>query len=480
MKPKRILLFITDHQRYDLFSGLGHKVIKTPNFDRLMKEGATFTRAYTHCPLCVPARANLWTGLPCHESGIINNSRHIQLGTLCLPEFFTDSDWYTCSIGRLHFKPTRNPHGFQKMYTTDSSNWDTIDNAFISDYTEFLSKAYLKGELTDEDLYAPKAKAKDYLMPRKKAVHEKYNPTTWTVETAMNELKKCKDVPVFMNIGLIRPHPEFSAPSEWSTMYDPQDMILPELIDDENSLPKAVRNLQNREQEGIPITEFTREDILRKNMAQFYGDISHIDYELGRLIDFLKDNDMFDDTLLICTSDHGEMLGNHRLYLKNNTYDESARIPLILSWPEGIGANITVDEPVSLQDVFTTCLELLEHPFKDNYKVYRHANLLELINGQKAEEECVYIETEGGCLWAVCCVDSRYKHTFYVYPDLTWDESLYDMQSDKGEFFNLAGRDHFREICLNYRSKILKYVTRTEIKFDKVKTFVEVLKNAGF
>lgn len=471
-QPKRILVFITDQQRHDTFSKLGHPIIKTPNFDKLMEGGATFTRAYSHCPLCVPARSNLWTGLPCHITGSIANNLPIPLGTVCLPEYFTDMGWYTSTVGRLHFSPPRNPHGFQRMYLSDGKD---------SDYKRYLLKQGVNEEhkpLNEtDDEKVPEHQKASYLMPGK-PFSQKYSQTTLTTDIAIKEIDNNKNYSMFMNIGYIRPHPTFSAPDDWYDMYKPEDMILPEWCqEDYEEVPKANHVLRKRTQGENEISYYLREDILRKNMAIYYGDISHIDYDLGRLTDYLKKENMFDDTLLICTSDHGEMLGNHRSYLKMSTYEESAAIPLILSWPNGIKAGKIIDEVVSLQDVFTTCLELINHPEKDKYQKYRHANLLELIEGKVIEDNKVFIETKGGCQWGVAVVQKDYKYAFYHYKDDSFDEILFDLKNDPKEFNNLAKLDKTLELRIRYRKIVRDYLKDKKINREEVYKLLEKLES---
>lgn len=470
-KPKRILLFITDQQRYDTFSGLLHPIIKTPNFDRLMNEGATFTRAYSHCPICVPSRSNLWTGLPAHITGCIGNVNPIPLGTICLAEYFTDLNWYTCSVGRLHFSPTRNPHGFQRMYMSDD-----IKGNVLSDYAEYeINEGIMNVEHKSEQ--KPEHMQDNYLTANERPFSDKHNRTTWTTDKAIEEIRKNKDFPMFMNIGYIRPHPRFGACQGWYDMYKPEDMILPKWSkEDFGQVPKAQVELRNVKKATKVMTEYLDEDILRKNMAVYYGDISHIDYNLGRLIEFLKAEDLFDDTLLICTSDHGEMLGNHRTYLKMSMYEESSRVPLILSWPNGIKGGVVIDEVVSLQDIFTTCMELMDHPWKDKYESYKHVNLLDMIDGNIPENNRVFIETKGGCKLGVGIVEKSYKYAFYIYNDDTFDEILFDLESDPKEFNNLAKDESTLYLRKEYRKAIVNYLDDKATKLNSVNKYLEIIK----
>lgn len=465
-KPKRIILFITDHQRYDTFSALGHPVIKTPNFDKLMTEGVTFTRAYSHCPLCIPARANLWTGLPAHVTGVMDNTDKIPLGTLCLPEFFTDLNWYTVNVGRLHFSPFRNPHGFQRNHLSDSNN------PFISDYAaaNFEDRDSITAQ-TFQGNGTKGAYADEYLMPYLDMPQDKEGPTSWVTRTAINELAKSCSLPTFMNIGYIQPHPRFCAPEGWDKMYDPHTIPLPEeRHGQEEELPKAIRKLQSRKHQTLTIKDYLKDDILRQNMSLFYGDISHIDQKLGELVSSLKENGMWEDTLLICTSDHGEMIGNHALYLKSNFYEESAHVPMILSWPNGLPAGTRVDEVVSLQDIFTTCIELMEHPWAERYKNYRHANLVEMVYGSIPQNNRVFIETKGGCEWGICNVSKQYKYSFYTYDDGTWDDSLYNIENDPRELTNIVKNNAI--LISQLRSEIVSYlepdIKQGHFLFDKL------------
>ena len=242
-------------------------------------------------------------------------------------------------------------------------------------------------------------------------------------------------------------------------MYDPEAIPLPENRSEREGLPRAVTALQNRKQENMTIHDYCRDDILKDNMAIYYGDISHIDKNLGNLIDSLKESGMWDDTLLIATSDHGEMLGNHGLYLKHNFYEESSRIPLIMSWPNGLPKGKQINDVVLLQDVFTTCLELIEQSMGKNYATYRHANLIDIVNNPLGENNRVYIETTGGCQFGICNVSTRYKYSLYTYEDGSFDDSLYDLETDPKENVNIVGSSP--ELVHKFRTEIYRHLTST-------------------
>ena len=491
-QPSRILLFITDQQRADTFSCLDHPDIKTPNYDRLAEKGAVFTRAYCQYPLCVPARSNLWTGLPVHVLGCYNNEIPVPLQYRYLAEYFTDSNWYTSSVGRTHFIPARNPHGFQCTYNSDDgAPWiiagknddgtfklEAVDNSkwvFSNSYRNFLL------EHPEEKNGGAAYFSPEYLMRGKDPLGENTVLTKWIVDTAIEELEKCSDIPTFMNIGDTRPHPQFNAPKGWDRMYDPLKVKMPEWCDEDYlTTPKQPENRRNEWRGSKQTRDMLTEENIRDVRAVYYGDISHIDYQVGRLMDYLIEKDLFDDTLLIVTSDHGETLGDHRLFSKMNMYEGSIKIPMFVSWPNGgIKGGTVINTPVALQDVFTTSMELIDHPLanQNEYIKYRHANLVDVAKGNAPYSDTVFVELAVHCDWSVAAIQEKYKYVFYTYEDGTWDEQFYDLEVDPGEKHNLCNDSNVDSKKQYYRKKIYEYLLDDTIVETRAIKCREILKS---
>ncbi|NJL30233.1 MAG: sulfatase-like hydrolase/transferase [Phycisphaerales bacterium] len=409
------------------------------------------------------------------KPGAFANKYPIPFGTPCLPEFFTDARWYTVSCGRLHFDPPNNPHGFQRLYLTDSYD------PFYSDYHRDIAHCMKTGVITEQDIETPRASEKEYLFPGVSPVPAEYTTTSWSVDRAIDELTRSAGRNVFMNVGFIRPHPQFYAPPPWDTMYDPASIPLPVVGDEDfdESMEMIHRTRTHQARGRLPLCEYLEQDNLRRNMSLFYGDISHIDHNLGRLVAYLIQNDMFDDTLLICTADHGEMLGNHRLYLKNTFYEECSRIPMILSWPAGIKPGTRVDLPVSLQDIFHTCLDIIDHPAKGACQTYRHANLLDLVNGQAPVENRVYMELGNACRWSLFSVDEQWKYGFIIGLSGQTYEILYNLQKDPGEFHNLGKDAATAPLRRELKQNLQHYLQRGGVRNNRTTELLTALSQNG-
>lgn len=340
------LLFFPDQWRGDCLEALGHPVVETPFLNELAADGTLFTSAYTPCPSCIPARACLATGMMQNSTGRLGYLdrvpwRYENTMMRCL----RDGGYQTLNVGKTHFYPQRAALGFEEMRLYEARK---VEPGFQSDYHRWLDQQ--TGGLVHDtiDVVGPNAwTAHPWVYP------EQYHPNTWTADAAIELLSRRDPLrPFFLQVGFQRPHPPIDPPLHFYERF--ADRPLPPVPEGDWCA-----------QYDHPMT---RSDawsgrlpghILGRTRRAYYAQLAHLDVQIGRIMLWLKKNNLYDSTTIIFTSDHGEMLGDHHLWRKFSPWEGSARIPFIVRPAKTIAAQrgAVCDLPVSLYDIMPTFLQ---------------------------------------------------------------------------------------------------------------------------
>ncbi len=379
-----VVLITTDQQRFDSLGCNGSSWIHTPALDALAAGGALFRRAYCSNPVCTPSRVSIMTGQLPSRHGSYNIGTAAADCSRFLSTVLTERGYRTHQLGKAHFypwdvaspetaapdgtAPFRDFAGFETAeLTTGHTDWGVSGH-----YEAWLAERGVKKghgmpqlqvrRLTEGDAY----QAGDWGMPV--SLHS----GAWIVDRTEDFLKNRDPArPFYLNIGFQDPHHPLSVPGEWPKI-PPEKIPLPKGAADERIGPqKALREGTVEEDWGGPFGMAGNQDTVWKNVSAeavrtarsyYYSMVELFDSQLGRLVGLLKEYGVFDDTLLIVTSDHGDMLFDHGLGQKGPVaYEEVLKVPLLMSWPGKIRPQ-TVQEPVSLTDLYPTILDALHIP----------------------------------------------------------------------------------------------------------------------
>lgn len=414
---KNILLIMTDQQRYDTIHSLGNKKIKTPALDALCEDSTSFTRAYTPSPVCVPARFSALSGKYCHNTGCSKNGM-MPDGHESIMEKLKRSGYETCGIGKMHFNFETDGNmamwGYDKRVTSEE-----VNGAKRDDYKDYLEK---NGYGHVKDVHGVRSEM--YYIPQPSQLPEKHHHTTWCADESIEYIEnRNKEKPFFLMCGIIKPHPPFELPVPWNKLYRSPDMDYPFVPVGFEDMQTYWNRVQNRYKYKSKGRDRELERIIK---AHYYGCISLIDYNVGRIIKKLKDEGIYDDTLIIFTSDHGEMLGDFNCYGKRSFLDPAVRVPLIVHYPDKMKGE-KINEPVSLVDLAPTILNFagMEPPVDfDGCDLYEEEPGRPVVSQYHQNDKALYMIVEG-----------KYKY-FYSAPDNK--EWLIDMEADPLEYRNLA------------------------------------------
>ncbi|MDQ6423483.1 arylsulfatase [Paenibacillus sp. LHD-117] len=461
MKPN-ILLLSVDQMRADCLSVLGHPLVETPNLDRLARGGTLFRNAYSAVPTCVAARTALMTGMSQRSHGRVGyrdsvpwSFEHTIAGELAV------AGYHTQCVGKMHIYPARHLCGFHNVVLHDGylhhnrgKHNNTADVHFdqVDDYLTWLRQtagAHL--DITDNGLDCNAS-----TIARPWHLAEELHPTNWTVTQSIDFLRRRDpSKPFFLYTSFVRPHSPLDPPQAYLDMYDGLDF--PDCpIGDWVDLDAAER------QDHDPTTAFARIPKRRLNRAQaaYYALITHIDAQIGRLLNALQEYGVWDNTVVLFLSDHGEMLGDHHYFRKALPYEGSAKVPFMINDPGGrlgIREGSEAAEVIELRDVMPTILDIAGAPIPVTVD---GRSMLPLCRGAKTDwRSYIHGEHSYGMLSHQFATDGVEK---YIWFSQSGEEQLFDLTHDPEERTNLAHSPEWRDKLIAWRERVIAELTGRE------------------
>ena len=464
-KPN-IVLFFPDQHRGDAMGCAGNPVIQTPNLDRLAENGVVFERCYTSSPLCMPARAALITGQPVNAHGVWGNNlveadRHGPSHVRSI----RDAGYRTAIIGKTHLYANHRNDGHTREHAHKLRDWgyqdihelrDVVPSERCScyyadfladrgrlrvyqDYTRLWWTGAFRGAQPWEDPPSP--------LPTDEHI-DSYCASQAAAWIRDHEGKQ----PFYLQVCFTGPHTPFDAPSDFRALYKPEEVPLPILAAPEDPVsPQVEQMLKSSRLDGM--TEIHA----RMMVSHYYAKVTLVDHGVGMVLDALADKGVLDDTWVIYTSDHGEMLGDHRLKQKKVFYEGALRIPLIVRPPGGTETRRTE----RLADHLDISASLLEAAGAESFESMGRSFATMVAAGARTRGE------DPGRRYAFSEVESYYSMARDDRYKVTVDSAtrqpleLYDMQEDPRELLNLVEESGHRAV----RERFLEEAF-TELGFD--------------
>lgn len=428
MDRPNILLVTTDQQRGDCLGIDGHPVVQTPNLDHLAARGWNFRRGHTECPSCIPARRSLMTGMAAAAQGMVGMTASDWDPPHTLAGSLRDGGYQTKLIGKLHLQPYGKRFGFEHQELSDAP----------MEHREDAYNRWLKDVHGRRGVDANRAHGVDPngWIGRPGYLREEETHTWWCMERAIAFLEHERDptAPFFLNVSLFDPHPPLVPPAWYYQRYIERalpDPVIGDWAEDPGCVPG---------QRPAAWRVHLDQQSMRCCRAAYYATVNFIDDQVGRLLQFLQRQGLLHDTLVVFTSDHGEMLGDHHLFRKCWPYEASSRVPYLVAPPASWGVTPgRSDAAVGLQDVMPT---LLDAAGLDVPAACTGRSLLPVMRGeQERVREALHIE-DSGTYESVdgyhALIDERWKYIWY---SQTGREQLFDLASDPDESTDLAQRD---------------------------------------
>jgi choline-sulfatase len=337
MTPANLLIIMSDQHNRRMLGSYGHRIVATPNLDRLAERGALFESAYTPCPVCVPARAAFATGKYVHQIGTWDNAMAYDGRISSWHHLLRERGHHVVSIGKLHFRSKEDDNGF----SDEQIGMHIIDG-----------EGDLLGLVRDEDM--PK-RGGSYKMAKMAGPGESMY-TTYDREIAARaqvwlrqEAGRHMDRPWVMFLSFVCPHFPLTAPPEHFYRYYDQDLPLPKLY--ERRHEPLHPYLEDYRKSFAYDEFFETPDMVKRAQAGYLGLCSFLDENIGKVLAALEGAGLTDTTRVIYTSDHGDNLGARGLWGKSTMYEESVAVPLIVAGPD-LPAAVRAFTPVSLLDIY--------------------------------------------------------------------------------------------------------------------------------
>lgn len=360
-----ILWIMADQHKATALSCLGDRALKkdiTPNLDGLAEDGILFSNAYCPSPVCGPARASMKTGKYPPATGMIKNLCPLKENNHYLPELLRGAGYETGMAGKLHLFPEDKDYGFSVRHLSDAPYSVYGDEDKYSEYIDWLRSRYFnaKGidpvEIFDRDELAYEENLKLFMMGscfRSEEEHE----MRWTTDMTMDFLeKRNQEKPFFFYTSYFGPHQPYGVPEPFAGYYTPEDIELPdsfcrEIGENPLLFQEYCGALYRHVRKSLSVTD------CKELIAAYLNQVRMMDAYIGKLIHDLKDRGLYDKTMIIYSSDHGENLGEHGLFFKSQMYDSCAKVPLIIK-PAHACTQHHRKEVVNTIDLFATILDV--------------------------------------------------------------------------------------------------------------------------
>ncbi|MFP4579530.1 MAG: sulfatase [Candidatus Sumerlaeia bacterium] len=455
MRRPNVLLIQTDQQRWDALGAAGNPYIHTPNLDRLAASGALMENAFCNNPVCMPSRQSMLSGLYPSALGCNTNGVEMSENTLTLQKVLQLVGYYTANIGKLHFKnhSNRDHREYHPAY-----NFDTL---ILSDEPGCYDDAYIKWveEKAPEQVENCRVSTPPVSLMRKidkqpRNTHEPYifegpeelTHSAFVAEETVEFIRQQPDGgrPFFAIAGFYAPHAPLNPPKRFVEMYEIESMPEPHQGDGEGRPDLA--------------------DVdWKKVKAYYYALVSHVDCEVGKILDALDETGLRDNTLIIFTSDHGEHLGDHCQVQKGPPgFDSCIHVPLIFSLPGKIEAGKRFGELVELVDLAPTVLDFcgIQTPPE-----WQGKSLRALLEGREFEaRDSVFFEFHAPYGTSTKGVRT---HEYKYIATNGGQEHLYDLTKDPHELVNLAETRDAADLLHAGRAELLKRLFDVEAQFPR-------------
>jgi len=434
-KPN-VLLIITDQQRADCLSIEGHPVLLTPNMDSIAARGVRFDKCYSTCPVCIPARRSLLSGQYPDTHGIVGYYQQAEWdASISLPTALKQAGYHSYLVGRdMHQFPQNKRYGYDHIVSyPDYCEW--LNSRLSHTTYEPSGHYYASGVMHNDRTARP--------WPHDESLHY----TNWTVNEAQRFLQNRDPTsPYFLTVNFLAPHPPLIPPAFYMERYMRTGVPEPVL----GEWAEAPADGGKGSPADSDKVNLSGEELLSCRSA-YYGMINHIDDQLVRLLRSVE----FEDTIIIFTSDHGEMLGDHYLFRKGVPYEPSVRVPLLISAPEhyGIKRGQVISNPVSLEDIMPTILDLAGVKAPDTVE---GSSLLPLMREENVSWRS-YIHIQHGEGTA----NLQPHHTLtdgiekYIWFVRSGEEQFFDLRIDPQECRNRIDSDYYREAVAGWRKQLV-------------------------
>jgi uncharacterized sulfatase len=447
-KPRKFnVLYLVSDDLNNSLGCYGHPQVRSPRIDELAKRGVRFDRAYCQFPLCNPSRSSFLTGLRPDQTGVLDNAfvfRKKIPDVVTLPQLFQKNGYFVARVGKLYHYGVPNqigtdglddPPSWQKVINPKGRDKDDEDKIFSIDGKKSFggTLSWLSADGTDAEQTDGKI-----------------------AEAAIGLLEQNKDKPFFLAVGFFRPHTPYVAPHKYFETYPADKVPLAKMpVDDRKDIPDPALPVKNP---NYGLDEKTQ----REAVQAYFASISFMDQQVGQVLDALDRLKLRESTIVVFHSDHGYHLGEHGLWQKQSLFEESARVPLIISVPGMKAAGQASPSVAELVDVYPTLADLCGLERSENLagkslwpllvSPMTPSSKVAVTQVQRGGGQAAKGKTPPAAFKGYSVRNERYRYT-------EWDggkrgAELYDHETDPQEITNLADKPEMAEVVKEMKGKL--------------------------
>lgn len=461
-KPN-IILVMADQLTAFALSQYGNSVTKTPNINAFASEATLFSQAYCNYPLCAPSRFSLMSGRLPSRIAAYDNGAEFPASVPTLAHYLRDAGYYTCLSGKMHFVGPDQHHGYESRLTTEiypsDFSWtppETYDT--FTDPEQGTSEGPAPGVSSVETITDAGAKVRSMQMDYDDEVIHR------ACQHLFDWSRQGDDRPLFMTVSFTQPHDPYVSRREFWDLYTDEEIdpprVPPIALEDMDAHSRSLYFHYSLDKFNVTT------DIYRRARHGYYAMISDIDAKFGRLRQTLRECGMDQNTVVMFTSDHGDMVGERGLWFKKNLFDPAIRVPMMLSWP-GMQLPASVDTPVSLLDVLPTLTDIAGVGRESLVGQVEGESLLAIAKKREsvaAGSRVVCAEhLDGGTCGPRVMLR---KGSMKIVHSLDYPTQLYDLSTDPHELDNLAEREEYKTDLADMRSAVEQHWDLPAIRQD--------------
>jgi len=461
-----VVLIVSDQMIPHLTGVYGHPAVQTPNLERLASEGVLFNSAYAPNPICAPARASLMTGRYTTRIRVWDNASPLgsDIPTIC--HYLSRGNYESVLSGKMHFVGPDQLHGYDKRLIPSASPTDfrwTKNRYNKRPRTHALNYQEAGVRIVPEGVDLQTGpdgrlafRRPEYRFERAGEMKSGFNEHSqnsmfdkWANFKAIDYLEEKraaldmgKDAkPFFLTVSYNFPHEPFHPPAELFELYKDAPVDLPEVPENLQELYSDMDRWLNRHH-GVDTHDVMQEESVKRVRRAYYALVHYVDIMVGEILESLEKNGFADDTVVLFTSDHGDMLMEKGMVQKRSFYEWSSRVPMIIKYPDNRYAGTQVEEPVSLIDLAPTILEMagvsVERP-----AAFDGESLVPLMEGGSDGDRFVISEMHSEGVYVPCFMVRKGKYKYNYFHGV--GSQLFDLELDPEEWNDLSGRREYME-----------------------------------
>ncbi|WP_275285779.1 choline-sulfatase [Halomonas elongata] len=438
-RQPNILFLMADQIAAPSLPFYGHPVVQTPNLSRLASEGVVFDSAYCNSPLCAPSRFVLMAGQLPSRIGGYDNAADLPADTPTFAHYLRDAGYLTALSGKMHFCGPDQLHGFEERLTTDIY---PADYGWYVDWEHFDERPSYYHNMSSVIQAGPCVRSNQLDFD---------DEVTFRAQRFLYDYARNGETrPFCLTVSLTHPHDPYTIPREYWDRYDHDDIDMPSVPYSRDLMDPHSRRLRYIYQ----LDENTIDDAQIRNARHaYYGEISYVDDQLGKVLKALEETGLDEDTIIVFSGDHGDMLGERGLWFKMSWFERSARVPMLVHAP-GRFAPGRVSQSVSTVDLLPTFAELANGGQAPDYAVpVDGRSLLPHLTGQGGHDEVIGEYCGEGAIAPLLMIRrGRYKFVHST-PD---PDQLFDLEADPLELTNLAERDDYQGLRQEFREEVAR------------------------